>query len=841
MRKSTSLGWVVGALALILCVGHAAAQPFEEALDVAEGELPMTEDSFEGEALAAPHEVQPPVVQPPPVPSVQPPRPRAVPQPRPVRAPASEPLRPAGPPGGAAAGEPGGLGTGDLPKTGATVGGPVSFDFDNADLAAVIASIAAATGRNFDLDPNIGSTPVTVITHREIPPELAFEVLESILSSRGFSMVETLDGNLIKILASPQAIASDKTPLAVGQTTLPDVYDQLRTHIVPVQYADAAELSSILSRLGSMNARIDVYVPTNSLIITDTVDGLRRMFAFLESADIPGNETVMEIYTLEYTRAEVMRGQLEQVLLEQGGGGAVQAPGQPQQARQPVRPTRTVRPTVPGQGPSEIIGSREEILRMVPDERLNALIVVASVNMMTRVRDLVRLLDTPTPYEANNLHIYELLHADAEQIENALQGLLGAPVRSDQAAGGGGGGGGGGGAPGSATAVFEQEVQVSRFEQKNALIVVASPQDYKRLQTTLAILDVPTRQVHVDTVVMDVTITDNIGVTVDTASLGGADGFGLTSTQNISSIYGALLGVSEAANGIALGPQSGVAAGAAILGLGSQGGLTAGIFEDLTFNYNGQEIKIPFVPLLMQAIEKLTDVEVLSQPSLLTVDNEEASITVGQEVPFVVGTSQPSTGAEGNLISTGFTRIQREEVGVKLTVTPQISEGDYVALELEVEVSDLDAQQIGTVDILGPTTNKSLINNRVVVKDGGTAVIAGLIRDNKSRDVTQAPILGDLPLLGFLFRSQSNTRSKRNMVVLVTPNIVKGGTDLDRVTRYKVAEYRDANLDALFERGFFTRVSRKIDNRRHYRPTKERVESIVGTGSSGFGRGDIKR
>jgi general secretion pathway protein D len=825
-------------------MGHAAAQPLEEALDVVEGELIEAEESFEGEVVEPPPPPPPPpVVQPP---SAQPPRPRAVPQPRPTRAPASEPIRPVATRDEPAPGEGSVVGGSDLPKTGATVGGPVSFDFDNADLASVISSIAAATGRNFDLDPNIGSTPVTVITHKEIPPEMAFEVLESILSSRGFSMVETLDGNLIKILASPQAISSDKTPLAVGQTMLPDSYDQLRTHIVPVQFADAAELSSILARLGSMNARIDVYVPTNTLIITDSVDGLRRMFAFLESADLPGNETIMEIFTLEYSRAEVIQGQLEQVLLDEAGGAGGAVPGQPQQPRQPVRPTRTVRPTVPGQGPSEIIGSREEVLRMVPDERLNALIVVASEGMMTRVRDLVRLLDTPTPYEANNLHIYELLHADAEQIEEALQGLLGAPVRSDQTAaaggaGGGGGGGGGAAGPKAATAVFEQEVQVSRFEQKNALIVVASPQDYKRLQTTLAILDVPARQVHVDTVVMDVTITDDIGVTVDTASLGGADGFGLTSTQNISSIYGALLGVSEAANGIALGPESGIAAGAAILGLGNQGGLTAGIFEDLTFNYNGQEIKIPFVPLLFQAIEKLTDVEVLSQPSLLTVDNEEASITVGQEVPFVVGTSQPNTGAEGNLISTGFTRIQREEVGVKLTVTPQISEGDYVALELEVEVSDLDAQQVGTVDILGPTTNKSLINNRVVVKDGGTAVIAGLIRDNKSRDVTQAPVLGDLPLLGFLFRSQSNTRSKRNMVVLVTPTIVKGGTDLDRVTRYKVAEYRDANLDALFERGFFSRVSRKIETRRDYRPTKDRVESIVGTGSTGFGRGDIKR
>lgn len=845
-----------------------------EAVDVVEGEAPqappVTPEPPPPPAEVAPPPATPempapaeeePFVEPEPSPEpVAPPPPSARPRPtrptpaaRPIRVnpprpatpgarPPSVPGSPAGP--GAAAGQV------SMPADAPKAEGP--FNFENVELSQVIKMIGAYTKKNFDIDPNIGSTPVTVITYDKIPPEMAYEVLESILTSRGFSMVETIDGNLVKILPTAEAVPSDKTDLRRGTEEIPKSFDEISTRIVTVKYADATELSTILQRLGSKNARIDVYAPTQALIITDSADGLRRMFSFLEEVDVPGFETSMEIFTLEYTRAEVIQQQLEQVLMETGATGPRGAT--PQQmaasAQAPVRPTRTVRPTVPGAASSTIVGAREETLRMVPDERLNALIVVATDGMLERVRDLVRRLDTPTPYEANNLHIYELLHADAEQVETALQGIVGTAPRAGSGGGGGGPGGapGGGGGGGAAQAVssevqpFEQKVQVTRYDQTNSLLVVSSPQDYKLLEAFIARLDVPARQVHVDAVIMDVTTSNDFGLTVDTASITGQDAFGLTNTANISTIYAALAGTADTANDIVLGPESGFAAGAALLGLGSEGGLTTGIFDQLTFEYNGQKISVPFVPLLFQAIEKLTDVEVLSQPSLLTVDNEEAAIVVGQEVPFVVGTSQPSTNTEGNLISTGYTRVQREEVGVKLTVTPQISEGDYVALQLEIEVSDLDAKQVGTVDILGPTTNKSLVTNRVVVKDGSTAVIAGLIRDNRSRDVTQAPILGDIPVLGWLFTSRSNSQNKRNMVVLVTPHIAKEGVDVSRITQYKVGEYRDANIDALFEKGFFKKIKRKTEMRKGHHPTAEQTDAILGGAvGTGFGRGDIKR
>lgn len=827
-----------------------------------------------------PEEVAPP---PPVMPTVRPSRPRPgvpsnapAPRPRPPRPGLPSSLGGAPQPGAPAAGaaDPGVI-VDNGPDNGEKATTAVNFDYKDATLSTVIEAIAKLTGRNFDVDPNIGAVTVTIITHDKIPPEMAYQVLESILASRGFSMIETLDGNLIKIVPTPDAVPSPKTKLSTDTKVQETNYDTYSTHIIQVKHADPSELANALKILGSSTARIDVYVPTNTMIITDTADGLRRMFQFLETADIPGQETSMEIYQLTYTRAEIIAQQIEQVLLDDGSGRAqaAQAGRAPQPAPQRA-PTRG-RPAVPGQSSSQVIGSNEETLRMVTDERLNSLIVVASSGMMEKVRDLVERLDTPTPYEANTLHIYELLNAEAEQVEEALQGLVG---------GGGSRGGssrrtsqqrrntqgntqqqastqsqrptGSTGTTGSNAAdvqPFEQAVQITRYDQTNSLLIVCSPQDWKLLESVIARLDVRQRQVHVDAVVMDVTMTDSYAVEVDAAGLENEDYFGLTGTQQISKLTAGLTGAASAANGVTGGEETPVsiptaaALAGSLIGLGTGGGLTTGVFDDLEFEVDGQEVSVPFVPLLFQAIESITDLEVLSQPSLVTVDNEEASITVGQEIPYVTSQGRTSLDDDGRPVSSGFyggfNQVQREDIGVKLKVTPQISEGESVLLELEIEISDTDANQIGDVNLLGPTLNKSLVNNKVLVRDGSTAVMAGLIRDSNTRRRAQPPILGDIPVLGWLFRSKSSTRTKRNMVVLVTPTIIKEGQHHDRVTEYKVDEYHKTNLAELWgSKSFFKKVKKKSDNRKNSRPTLEKSEELVGERNSGrFGKGDIKR
>jgi general secretion pathway protein D len=737
-------------------------------------------------------------------------------------------------------------------KTGEKADEPVSFDFRDAPLYDVVEAIGKLTGRNFDVDANISSMTVTLITHDRIPPEMAYQVLESILSTRGYSMVESVDGHLVKIIATADATTSGKTPMISGSEKPGKGFDNFSTHIVTIKYADGAEIQRALQILGTKNAQIDVYAPTNTLIMTDTADGIRRMLGFLDEADVAGLSTSTEIYTLEFTRAEVLMGQITQVLVEEGSpsGGGAPRPGQPM-APQPVRPVRATRaPQQPGAG-SQVIGARQEVLRMVPDERLNSLIVVASEGMMAKVRDLVKRLDSPTPYEANNLHIYQLLNADAEVVEQAIQPLVGMAPRKQASGGGGAAGGAPGGAPppssgggggGGATDVqpFEQKVQVTRYDATNSLLIVAAPQDYKLLEAFIARLDLPQRQVGIDATVMDVTISDNFSLEVDAAALNGRDGFGETDTSNLVDIAKA---TAVTATTIAGGSRAKLANAVMTQGVG--GGLTTGIYSDFITTVDGKKVRIPFVPLLLQAIEKVTDLEVLSAPSLVTVDNEESSIMVGQEVPFITSTSTQNTANSGGSSSGyygGYTRVERSEVGVKLKVTPQISEGDNVLVESEIEISDTDAEQIGTVDVVGPTINKSLITNKTLVQDGQTAVIGGLIRDTANRSKTRPPILGDIPLVGWMFGTKSVGRQKRNMVILLTPHIIKEGTDLERLTQHKVNEYYDKNIEEIFNAGFFKKVESKMKMRAAYRPTMTQSESLTGRrGTQEFKRGDAPR
>jgi general secretion pathway protein D len=391
-------------------------------------------------------------------------------------------------------------------------------------------------------------------------------------------------------------------------------------------------------------------------------------------------------------------------------------------------------------------------------------------------------------------------------------------------------------------------VQITRYDQTNSLLVVASPQDYKVLEAFIARLDVPQRQVNVLATVMDVTINDEYSVGVDAAGITGNDGFGLTSTSR-------LLQVAEAANGIVSGQagnvtDSAAALSLAVLGLGSGGGLTAGIFDDIEVSLpGGGNVKVPFVPVLFQAIETITDLEVLSLPNVTTVDNEEASVTVGQEVPFVTNQRRAvdsDNNNNNNFNFNNFNSIRREDVGVKLTVTPQISEGDNVLLDINLEISEVAPanQQIGDVNLLGPTTNKSLVENRVLVKDGSTAVLAGLLRDTTSRARTQAPVLGDVPVLGLLFRGRSVNQRKQNLVALVTPNIVKDNVDLERVTHFTIDEYQRANVEEFFQKGFFDKIKKRRQDRKTHRPAQEHAEQVLGqnvTSGGKYGRGDIKR
>lgn len=813
-------------LSLVMVISSAPAFPQQvnqeyvddgaEVVDegMAEGEVYEEEAPVDEEAPV--EEEEPPA---PPAPRVVPPRP-ATPRTTPQR---PQPIR-GQTPGGRNVPTPSGNGsTNPLPK-GLKADEPFTIDAESQQLSNIIKSVAALTGKNFFFDPAIGQTEITVISYEEFPPDMAFEFLESMLAANGFSIVETLDQNLYHIV--PAGSTPDKIDLRINESAPPEGFDRFFTYVIGVQYANAQEIADLLKRVGSTGSQVDVYPKTNTLLITDTADGIRNMLKLLAFVDQAGYDTDTEIFVLQYTRAEQIKDQIEQVLLGSADTGAA---AQPQVV--PPRPSsRVVRAPAAAtntQAKAEVHGTREEVLRMVTDERLNALIVVATPNMMDATRQLIDALDTPTPFEANTMHYVPLQYADAELVEEALNEVTGTAPRG---AGPGGPGGGPAGRGGAAEAVntevqpFEKKVLITRYETTNALIIVASPQDFKLLNELIAKLDVPQRQVNVESIILEVVINNDFQLSVNTAWYDDPDdGFALSNTIDLVNV-------------IANGPvRSG---GAGFLGGVVDGTVSIPTFQtDATGNITSVTTQvIPNIPLIIRALESITDLDVLSQPSLTTVDNKPAQISVGQEIPV------PATRGDVD-DRTGFqyrAQIERKDVGVKLNVTPQINEGDYVTLEAEVEVSQPIASDIGVdPNELGATFQRSFIQNEIVVKDGATAIMGGLISESRDRTQRQTPILGDVPVLGFFFRSKGNNRRKRNLIVMLTPHIVKEGDDMERLTGARLDQFTERNFDVLLEQGFVEKIRQKHDLRNKYSPSQRTREELMERNR--FGRDTLPR
>lgn len=661
-------------------------------------------------------------------------------------------------------------------QPGVTEAGPGEFwiDFEEATLKEVVEAIGARTGRNFFIDPSVGPQSVTVVSHHPVPESLALEILEAILDAYGLAMYPTIEGNLIRI--AQRGTGTDKLEItAAGEE--PDVgFERFAIHVVPVKHTDASEVSEMLQAVGSQNAQIRVYARTNTLLLIDTISGIGNMLEVLKLIDVPGFEVVYEIFRLQFSRAEVLAAQLMEVLQDTGGDTGAGANQVSAAAR--IRAARAAQAGAPGPE-TAVVGAGGDTLRVVPDERLNALIVVASAPMMDQVRRFIQELDVPTPFDANNMHYLELLYADAEEVQEALDTLVSATSPR----------GIGEAAEPEEIQPFEREVYITPYEQNNALLIVASPQDFDVLRNMITHLDRPRKQVSVQAIILSVTISDRFEWAVEAAGLDREDFFALSNVSDIANAIVSPLSLAGAGGVIGIVDETTTIS---LPVAGEDGGFA--------------ETEVLNIPLLISAVEGLTDAEVLSQPNLLTQDNSEATMTVGQEVPVLNSLSDVDD-------RTGFqTRgsISREDVGVKLTVTPQINEGDVVRLQVAVEVSDTVRSNVGVdPNELGPTFQKSEFLNEVVIRNAQTGIIGGLIRENKSRARTQTPLVGDLPLVGWLFRSKRNTREKQNLVVMVTPRIVREMEDLTDLTDLHLEQFYDYNRDVILEDLGFVKQQRK--------------------------------
>lgn len=700
----------------------------------------------------------------------------------------------------------------------------ITMDFQDVDLPVLVKFISEITGRNFILDERVKGK-VTIISPSKITVDEAYAVFQSVLQVKGFTTVPS--GSVIKILQAQEAKSSTLETVLPGRA--PAVTDEFITRLMPLKNVDANNILPIIQPLVSANGLLASYGATNTLIIIDSAANIARIGQIIAELDVEGSEQGLEVIRLNYAFAPDLANIIAQVLEEGEVASGVSAPQTPQQRAAPRPPRRGQQPpgvpAVPGVTEG---GTGERAFKIIPEERTNALIVVAAALQMRRIKDLIVRLDVPIPLGTGRIHVYHLKYANAFEVVPVLAdligggggiggltgGLLASRIGTSTALRGGrlgqrggfgdfgtfgglggfGGGLGGGlggfgggrfgatgslrgmaqragtfglggaaagrgaaGAPGTATAAggggeFEGDVRVTADPTTNALIVNASPQDFETLKRVIELLDTRRRQVFVEAIILEVRFekTRSLGIELQGATgLNNGVGFGRV---DFSQSLTALTNPAQFA---------------------TLGGMILAAASNQTIRLPNGAV-IPAQVALLRAAQSDTDVNVLSAPNILTTDNQEAEIVVGQNLPFVASRST----SEVNL-SNQFATIERRDVGVTLRLTPQISEGGMVRLDIFQEVSAVIRQPVAGLDpnIVGPSTTIRSATTTVVVRDGQTVVIGGLISDDISNSVSKVPFIGDLPFIGNLFKSTQADRGKINLLIFLTPHILRGPRD----------------------------------------------------------------
>jgi general secretion pathway protein D len=563
--------------------------------------------------------------------------------------------------------------------------------------------------------------------------------------------------------------------------------EQPVTKVLRLHYADADQLRGVLGNFTSPQGADIQSIPPDVLIITDIGLNIRRIERILEAVDRAGAGDLIRVIQVQYAPARDVADKVNQVFAQQPS-----APGRPGRRTliggvAPGQPPAVGAPGAPA-APTEI-----SVSKVLADERTNKLIVISDEKSYQRILELVKQLDVPTSGEGG-IHVVFLKNANAEDLAQTLQALAqgqasakragrggaapavpGAPMPAPAAA-----------APGAATAeLFSGEVRITADKPSNSLVILASASDFATISRLIEKLDRPRRQVFVEAVIMEVDLNNEnqFGVGMHAAiPYTTADGTGFIP---LASEPGRVNSLGGLANFVSLG--------------GFLTGLQAPVSADLK---DVLPTGITSLAVFIQALQTSSNVNVLSTPHILASDNEESEITVGQNVPFQAGYAPPglstALGAAGTtttastLVGLGginslYAPIQRQNVELKLKLKPQISEGDTVRLDLEEQTEEIASKD----PVLGPTTAKRSVKTKIVAKDQSTVVIGGLIQERTVQSVHKIPLLGDIPIIGWLFRDNDTVKTKTNLLLFLTPYIIRDQSDYRRILERKRKEQQE--------------------------------------------------
>jgi general secretion pathway protein D len=612
----------------------------------------------------------------------------------------------------------------------------VTLNFVNADIEAVIRAVAEITGRNFVVDPKVKGT-INIVSARPVPKSLVYPTLLSALRLQGFAAVE--GEGLVKIV--PEADAKQQGG-AVSTGAVTAGGDRLVTQVITLKYESAQQLVNVLRPLITPNNTIAAYPATNALIITDYADNVKRIDRIIASLDQPPSGEPVFVPVRHASALDLVS--ILNRLADPTAGGA------PAEASQRVT--------------------------LVADPRSNS-IIIRSENpaRVARVRQLIADLDTQGRHGGNIFIIY-LKNAEATRVAATLRSLLagggdtvlagintsvlsavtgtgqaGAPANAatgsqTPAASGGAGFSSGG-------------VSIQADATNNALIIQAAEPVYNNLRAIIEKLDMRRAQVYVEALIVEVSADKAAQFGIQWQALSGIGRGG------VQGVGGTNFGARGSGNNIIDTSVSLASAGS---------GLNLGIINGTVVVPGlGQILNLAF---LLRALETDAGANILSTPALLTLDNEEAKIVVGQNVPFITG-QYAQTGTSSSV--TPFQTIERRDVGLTLRVRPQITEGGSIRLVLYQEVSRVDS----TSNPAGIITNKRSLESSVTVDDGQIVVLGGLITDAYTDNTEKVPLIGDLPLLGGLFRYDNRQRAKTNLMVFIKPTVVRGPHSADALTQ----------------------------------------------------------
>lgn len=608
--------------------------------------------------------------------------------------------------------------------------GQKGINLPDVDLEEFIRVISEITGKKFIVDPAVKGK-ITVIApeaadFKSMSKDDAWQIFESVLEVHGYATVPS--GAFTKIVPSVQARSkSIPTIQGAGRPGRPD--DKMVTRIIPIVHSTPEEVRKVIAQLVSKSSVVIPHDQSGVLIITDALSNINRLLDIIKAVDVPAQGEELAVIPLQYASVTTLSKSFGQLFVQ-----SVARPG--------GRPAAAV--------------------KIIPYERTNSLIVFAPRAEIEKIRSLLAQLDREVTADGGNIHVYYLQHADAEELVKVLTSLPSkgkqteetdnvrtvqqpkaeapqqAQAKTEQSKS----------AQTVASAQISADMKITADPETNALIVTASQEEYMALEEVIKQLDIPRRMVYLEALIMEVSVDRQFDIGAEWGGLGSFhDETGTLGSGFTDSGFSLLNGLSEGTTGMASGATLGV--------------LKKGVKIGGTY--------FPDLGAVLNTFQKDSDINIIATPQVLTTDNKEASITVGENVPYITSKNTSDNGS-----SQDYTNYEYKDVGTTLKITPQINQANLLRLEIGVEVTRLKSE----AGVATPTTYKRTAATTVVVHNQEIVVIGGMIGQDTTSGDYKVPLLGDIPVLGWLFKSHEDSRKKTNMFIFIAPRIVESQPQL---------------------------------------------------------------